>query len=417
VIRRTPSSLPLLRAVVVPVLATLALLGVAAPAQAAGTTPQQQAAAFAKVLSGTTASVSAGVMDDSGTTLSALRDTTALPPASTEKIATVGTALKLLGPSYRFTTELQGTAPLPPRRMLWKGLRPTFYPGAVVVVGSGDPSLRTAGLTSLLSALPKAGVSAITGGLWLAVSKFDRVRTAPGWKSSWLGTEVGPLSAFMLEQNRYRTDSAYLSDPDTGNLQTIARWLSDHGITVRGGLHVGRPSLPARTLSTVTSAPLSTLALTTLQDSVNTWAEMLLKDVGATDGEGSTAHGLSVVRSTLLSVGGDLGIAYDGSGLSLKNLKSARHELSTVRGLAPVPALLSSLPVSCTNGTLKRRLCSVTGRVHAKTGTLDGVSALTGYVVDHSGRRLWFSAQVKGNLRYSSRIALIDRAVVALVGS
>jgi D-alanyl-D-alanine carboxypeptidase/D-alanyl-D-alanine-endopeptidase (penicillin-binding protein 4) len=403
------------RTLVVPVLASLALLGVAHPAQASGSTPQQQAAAFTKVLSGTTASVTAGVLDDSGATLTGLHDTSVLPPASTEKIATVGTALKLLGPSYRFTTELQGTSALPVR-MVWKGIRPTFYPGALVVVGSGDPSLRNAGLSSLLSALPRAGISSVTGGLWLDVSKLDRVRTAPGWKPSWLGTEVGPLSAFMLEQNRYRTDAAFLSDPDTGNLQTIAAWLSAHGITVRGGLHVGRPSLPTRTLSTVTSEPLATLALTTLQDSVNTWAEMLLKDVGATDGEGSTAHGLSVVRSTVASVGGDLGIAYDGSGLSLKDLKSARHELTTVRGLAPVPALLSSLPVSCTNGTLKRRLCSVTGRVHAKTGTLDGVSALTGYVVDHSGNRLWFSVQVKGSLSYSSRTALIDRAVVALVG-
>ena len=313
--RRTPSALlSARRLAAVPVLATLALLGVAQPASAAGTTPQQQAAAFTKAFAGTTASITAGVLDDSGSQLAAVRDTTALPPASTEKIATVGTALKVFGPSYRFQTLLQGTAPLP-SRLLWKGVRPTYYPGAVVVVGSGDPSLRNAGLATLLTALPKAGITSITGGLWLDVSLFDQVRTAPGWKASWLGTEVGPLSAFMLEQNRYRTDSAFLADPDTGNLQTIASWLSSHGVTVRGGLHVGRPSLPTRTLSTVTSATLSTIAATTLQDSVNTWAEMLLKAVGASDGNGSTAHGLAVVRSTVAGVGGDLGTAYDGSGL------------------------------------------------------------------------------------------------------
>lgn len=415
--RRTPSALlSARRLAVVPVLATLAVLGVAQPASAAGTTPQQQAAAFAKTFAGTSASVTAGVLDDSGSSLAAVRDTTALPPASTEKIATIGTALKVLGPAYRFTTVLQGTAQLP-TRLVWKGIRPSWYPGSVVVVGGGDPSLRNAGLSTLLSALPKAGITSISGGLWLDVSRFDRVRTAPGWKASWLGTEVGPLSAFMLEQNRYRTDAAFLSDPDTGNLQTISSWLSAHGVTVRGGLHVGRPSLPTRTLSSVSSAPLSTLATTTLQDSVNTWAEMLLKAVGASDGDGSTAHGLAVVRSTVAAAGGDLGVAYDGSGLSLKDLKTARQELSTVRGLAPVPSLLSALPVSCTSGTLKKRLCSLTGRVHAKTGTLDGVSALTGYVIDHAGNRLWFSVQVKGSLSYTSRISLIDRAVVALAGS
>jgi D-alanyl-D-alanine carboxypeptidase len=44
------------------------------------------------------------------------------------------------------------------------------------------------------------------------------------------------------------------------------------------------------------------------------------------------------------------------------------------------------------------------------------VSALTGYVVDASGQRLWFSVQVQGGLGTSSRQALIDRAVTALAG-
>mgnify|MGYP003298373053 CR=1 FL=1 len=44
------------------------------------------------------------------------------------------------------------------------------------------------------------------------------------------------------------------------------------------------------------------------------------------------------------------------------------------------------------------------------------VSALTGYVVDSSGQRLWFSVQVRGNLSASTRNAIIDRAVTALAG-
>lgn len=408
------------RLAVVPLL--VGLLGVAAPpaAYAAGTTPQQQGAAFAAALTTTTAQVTAGVLDDRGASLGAVNLTGALPPASTEKIATVGTALKVFGPSHRFSTVLQGTSPVP-ARLVWKGVRPSFYPGSLVVVGGGDPSLRAAGLAALLSAIPRAGITSVSGGLWLDVSLLDRVRTAPGWKPEWLGTEVGPLSAFMYEQNLSRNDPAYLRDPDMGNLQIISSWLSAHRVVVRGGLHVGRPSSPVRaTLSTVTSRPLSELATVTLRDSVNTWAEMLLKDVGAADGNGSTAHGLAVVRSTVAAVGADLGVAYDGSGLSLSDRKSAQQELGIVRGLAGTsigPVLLSALPVSCTSGTLQNRLCNLTGRVRAKTGTVDFVSALTGYVVDHSGNRLWFSVQVQGTLSYSARVALIDRAVTALVGS
>ena len=407
------------RLAAVGVLSTVAVGAAASPAHAAGTSPQQQGAAFARVLAGTSAQVTAGALDATGASLASVNPALSLPPASTEKIATVGTALKVFGADHRFTTVLQGTSPLP-QRLVWKGVRPTLYPGAVVVVGGGDPSLRAAGLSSLLSVLPQAGVRSINGGLWLDVSLFDSVRTAPGWKAAWLGTEVGPLSAFMYEQNLSRRDAAYLRDPDSGNLQIIATWLSNHGVTVRGGLHVGRPSGALRTLTSVASLPLSNLGTVTLQDSVNTWAEMLLKDVGAADGDGSTAHGLAVVRSTVGALGAALGLAYDGSGLSLQDRKNAQQELGIVRGLAGTsigPALLSELPVSCVSGTLKKRLCGLSGRVHAKTGTVDYVSALTGYVVDHAGNRLWFSVQVKGNLSYSSRVALIDKAVIALAGS
>jgi D-alanyl-D-alanine carboxypeptidase/D-alanyl-D-alanine-endopeptidase (penicillin-binding protein 4) len=407
----------MLRLVAVPLLAGLATVVASAPAYAA-TTPQQQAAAFAKALSSTTAQVTAGVVDDTGTSLAAVNPTTALPPASTEKIATVGAALTVFGPTHVFTTVLQGTRALPQRKH-WQGLTQAAYGGALVVVGGGDPSLRAAGLASLLSPIPAAGVRSVHGGLWLDVSLFDSVRTAPGWKAEWLGTEVGPLSAFMYEQNLSRSDAAYLQDPDSGNLSIINAWLKTHGVTVYGGVHVGRPAGVLRTLTSVSSQPLSVLGTTTLQDSVNTWAEMLLKDVGASDGEGSTRHGLQVVRTVVGAVGGDLGVAYDGSGLSQLDSKNAVQELGTVRGLGTSsigPALLAELPVSCTNGTLERRLCNLTGRVHAKTGTVSFVSALTGYVVDASGRRLWFSVQVQGNISTSSRQALIDRAVTALAG-
>ena len=405
-----------LRLVGIPVAAAIAAVVSSAPAYAA--TPQQQADAFSAALSNTSAQVTAGVLDDTGASLADVNAATALPPASTEKIATVGTALKVFGPNHVFTTALQGTRPLP-RSAHWHGLTQAVYGGALVVVGGGDPSLRAAGLTSLLSPIPRSGVKSVFGGLWLDVSLLDSVRTAPGWKPEWLGTEVGPLSAFMYEQNLSRTDSAYLQNPDTGNLSIVNDWLKAHGVTVHGGVHVGRPAGTLSTLATVSSQPLSVLGTTTLQDSVNTWAEMLLKDVGVSAGEGSTHHGLQVVRSTVAAVGGDLGVAYDGSGLSQLNRKSAAQELGTVRGLATSsigPALLAELPVSCTNGTLKRRLCNLTGLVHAKTGTVTSVSALTGYVLDGSGNRLWFSVQVQGDPGTLSRNALIDRAVTALAG-
>lgn len=408
----------LLRLAGAPVAAGLVAVVVGASPAYAATTPQQQAAAFARALSTTSATVTAGVLDDTGATLASVRPTTSLPPASTEKIATVGVALQVFGPSYRFTTTLQGTRPLP-TSSLWQGLSQGAYGGALVVVGGGDPTFGATALTSLLAPLQRAGVKSIRGGLWLDVSLFDTVRTAPGWRAEWLGTEVGPLSAFMYGKNLTRTDSAYKNDPDTGNVAIINDWLKGHGITVYGGVHVGRPTGALRSLATVQSKPLSAIGAMTLQDSDNTYAEMLVKAVGASDGEGSTRHGLQLIRSLVGAVGGDLGVAYDGSGLSQLDSKNAVQQLGTMRGLGTStigPELLAELPTSCTNGTLKKRLCNVTGRVHAKTGTVSYVSALTGYVVDSAGRRLWFSVQVRGNLSTSTRQTLIDRAVTALAG-
>lgn len=409
------------RLVAVPVLAlTAVLVGVAAApaAEAASTLPAREAAAFAQVLAGSGTTLTAQALGEDGSVLAAVKDTTSLPPASTQKIATIGTALAVLGPTHRFRTVLQGTAPLPPR-VVWKGVAPRgVYGGALVVVGGGDPSLRTAGLTSLLSTALARGIRTVTGGLWLDTSTFDHVHTAPGWKPEWVGTEVGPISAFMLEQNLGRTDAAYLRDPDTGNLTVIQSWLTAHGVTVRGGLHVGLPAAPLRaTFGSWASEPLSVLAQVTLRDSVNTWAEVLLKDVGAASGEGSTARGITVEARTLAAAGASFGTAADGSGLSSLNRMNAAQELSILRayGTSAV-GLLDDLPVSCVSGTMQHRLCALPGRVHAKTGTLDTLSALTGYVIDTAGNRLWFSVQVGGALSTYRRTTLIDRAVLALSG-
>ena len=54
-----------------------------------------------------------------------------------------------------------------------------------------------------------------------------------------------------------------------------------------------------------------------------------------------------------------------------------------------MPELMASLPVTATDGTMKRRLKQngVAGQAHIKTGSLEGVRSIAGYVLDKSGRR------------------------------
>jgi D-alanyl-D-alanine carboxypeptidase/D-alanyl-D-alanine-endopeptidase (penicillin-binding protein 4) len=82
----------------------------------------------------------------------------------------------------------------------------------------------------------------------------------------------------------------------------------------------------------------------------------------------------------------------NGSGLSRRERISAEglgHALQAAWKSAVMPELIASLPVTATDGTMKRRLKQngVAGQAHIKTGSLEGVRAIAGYVLDRNGRR------------------------------
>jgi D-alanyl-D-alanine carboxypeptidase/D-alanyl-D-alanine-endopeptidase (penicillin-binding protein 4) len=129
--------------------------------------------------------------------------------------------------------------------------------------------------------------------------------------------------------------------------------------------------------------------------SSNVMARMLLLTLGreATGAPGSTASGAQAVRDFLAERGirAPALVIENGSGLS-------RVERITAEGLADVlldahrsqymPEFAASLPLSATDGTLRRRFRTpeMQGRLRMKTGSLEGVSALAGYVHAASGR-------------------------------
>jgi len=135
----------------------------------------------------------------------------------------------------------------------------------------------------------------------------------------------------------------------------------------------------------------------------------------------SDARGLFVVQNFLREIGvaPDSVLQYDGSGLS-------RHNLVTPASLVQLYAFMArsryanvwrdALPVGGVDGTLKNRFTKTAGagNVRAKTGTIDQVSALSGYVTTASGERLVFSTIVNDVADGKIRQAVIDEIVVAL---
>jgi len=133
--------------------------------------------------------------------------------------------------------------------------------------------------------------------------------------------------------------------------------------------------------------------------SQNLHAEMLLRTLGAEfGGEGTNEAGLQVVKEFLVEAGIDSDQIRldDGCGLSRENLLTPRFQTSLLEYLSKQPyfnLFLGTLAVSGTDGTLKHRLSAlqVRGSIHAKTGSLNGVTALAGYMTTKSGRNLVFS--------------------------
>jgi serine-type D-Ala-D-Ala carboxypeptidase/endopeptidase (penicillin-binding protein 4) len=306
----------------------------------------------------------------------------ALRPASNEKLPVAVTALERLGPASLISTEVRGVGSLTANGV-WQG--------RLVLKGYGNPSLQTSGLRRLAEKVRGSGISKVTGKIVADESYFDKVRVGPGWKASYYKDECPPLSALIA--NRARFEGRIASDPARVAGVLFKRQLKAVGVTVLGRVVKGTADPGSVQLGVIRSSPLSSIVRRMNRISDNFYAEMLLKLIGArVRGNGTTAAGAAVVRTTLRSHGVPLrGVRIaDGSGLS-------RYDRLTARAIGYLliwavsdadfkSTFVGSLPVAGVNGTLKDRMESAPAYRHvvAKTGTTNRASALSGYVKNAS---------------------------------
>jgi len=156
----------------------------------------------------------------------------------------------------------------------------------------------------------------------------------------------------------------------------------------------------------VNSPPLIESVTNLMKESDNLTAEMLVKTIGheSSGSQGNWINGLTAVKKFLQN---EIGIdttmlrLADGSGVSRYNLSTPSQfiKLLTYAYLSPDfrDTFISTLPTGGWDGTLKNRLKTEVGkRIHAKTGTLSGVSCLSGYAFPLSGEPLAFSIMING---------------------
>jgi D-alanyl-D-alanine carboxypeptidase/D-alanyl-D-alanine-endopeptidase (penicillin-binding protein 4) len=187
------------------------------------------------------------------------------------------------------------------------------------------------------------------------------------------------------------------------------------------------PSSPAGSPLVRRESPtLAEILRPTNKESVNLFAELLLCEVARVkNGVGSRQGGIDELRAFLaeLGVSQDAANLADGSGLARLSLVSPQATLRLLLAMWNGPqraAWLESLPIAGAEGTLERRLNGASKRVviRAKTGTLRGVTGLSGYVIAADGRALAFSAFVN-NHAGPARAAreFLDKMVTELASS
>ena len=181
-------------------------------------------------------------------------------------------------------------------------------------------------------------------------------------------------------------------------------------------------SAPPLELAFVESAPLAELLKTMNHDSNNIYAESLLRSLGKlspiASNQTTLALGLNQLKTTLTSLGVDpTGFSLaDGAGLSRYDLVSPLALVQTLQVMAQQEGFRASLPVAGQSGTLEYRLrgTPAAGIVQAKTGTLSGVVALSGYVNSPHYLPLAFSLILNHMIesKVQSREALDDIVVL-----
>lgn len=347
-----------------------------------------------------------------GVPVVATNDSVPLAPASNMKIVTGSVALDVLKPKTRFTTRaLVQVEPL-------NGV----VAGDLYLVGGGDPLLETANydralkypdephtsMEAFADRIKAAGVTHITGRVVADDSRLDAARTVASWPDKYLADgEVGPLSGLSVNDARQFSGSQLASvgsasqaapaaDPAVLAAEVLKELLVARGIAVDGQAVRGQVPTTARQLADMPSLTVQEIVGQMMRFSDNSTAELLLKEIGkATSGSGSTDAGLAAVRKKLTEWKMPMAgvVLVDGSGLSPDNRVTCKLLVELLIRGGPNGALAAGLAVPRQNGTLRDRYQDSLAfdNVRAKTGTLNSVTSLSGWVNSDSGRFIPFS--------------------------
>jgi D-alanyl-D-alanine carboxypeptidase/D-alanyl-D-alanine-endopeptidase (penicillin-binding protein 4) len=342
-------------------------------------------------------------VEDGETTIYGRQPDLTLTPASTLKMLTGTAALRKLGPDFRFVTEVKADRPI----------TAGVLDGPLWLVGSGDPLLSTqlyadsfrnqpqvfTSLDTLADRIVEAGIREIRGGIVGDESRFDTVRYLPSWKPVYItDSEIGPVSALIVNDNfaQFRPKKMIATpDPARHGAVVLTDLLRGRGVVLPDA---GAGAAPdgANAVASISSPPVPEIVGELLRESDNLTAEALTKELGKRFGAGGTwAEGTKVIRETVAEAGlaAEGYAAVDGSGLDVSDKLSCTLLMDALDLAGPTGPVADGLAIAGRTGTLSARFKGnpAEGRLRAKTGSLNNVVGLVGFVRAADDRNLEFA--------------------------
>ncbi len=252
--------------------------------------------------------------------------------ASNEKLFTTLTAMHRLGPDSTIATRVKARGSVSRKGKL---------DGDVYLVGAGDPTFGPDGVADLAKQVRRAGIRKVSGTVVGDDSVFDRRRGVPdsGYGPS---PYIAPLSGLTYG------GSTYDGDPAKEAAQALREGLRAEGVKIGGKVKLGRIPASLRDEDAVAShdsPKIKSIVRATNKDSINFYAEMLLKRLWAKPNrKGTTNGGAKAVERFAKDVGSAVR-ARDGSGLTDANKSSP----ATSSGSSPLPSAMRSWPSRCSS--------------------------------------------------------------------
>ncbi len=338
--------------------------------------------------------------------------TTPMTPASSMKVVTGVAAFEHLGAEYRIpTTVVEGPDE-----------------DSVVLVAGGDVAMTVDGegyygtgasLTELAEAVLAARDGIAPSTVYLDTSLFTDTVNAPGVPMSDLNLYTAPAAPIMLDGGRIDNTVHYTphhQDPALYAAEVFA------GLLGAGQVAEGTAEEGAAELATVYSEPMASLVDFLVLTSDNELADAVAFQTAlAVEGEMTWGAIGQAHMATLESLGVDTTglVLNDGSGMSPANRLTATAfaQLMTAAASSQASSVFQSLPVAGWSGSLAERFSTAEegeGVVRAKTGTLTGVSSLTGSVTTDEGRLIVFSMISNGSANPRDVEAAMDEVTTAV---